>query len=143
MRTYYSGPDAVVTDASLTVNPPSGPSFALGDLDPDQLHISTESDFYSTATIYFGIAAVTGVLGCLGTTFGILEKNWWIGLGGIAVAGGLFLATFIPFVLRRDDTVYVLRGVHRGVQVLLYKSASEAKTFRIWYAVREALESGC
>jgi len=141
MRTYYSGPDAVVTDAFLTV-PRSGKSFALHDLDADQLQISGESDFYGTASIVFGIVGGTGLLGCLGTTLGIMWHNWWIGLGAVALAAALFLATYIPFVLSRDDTVYVLRGVHRGTTVLLYMSRSEAKVFRVWYALREALENG-
>lgn len=142
MRTYYSGPDAVVTDAFLTVKPPKGKSYALSDLDADQLHMSAESDFYSVAGIIVGIFLVSGLVGCMGAIAGIQWNNWWVGLGGVGLAIVIFLATYVPLLLYGDDTVYVLRGVHRGAQVLLYMSSSEAKTFRVWYAVREALEDG-
>lgn len=141
MRTYYSGPDAVVTDELLTV-PRTRKSFALRDLDADQLRISREADFFGTASVVFGIVGGTGLLGCVGSTLGIMWHNWWIGLGAVVIAAVLFLATYIPFVVSRDDTVYVLRGVHRGAQEILYTSPSEAKVFRIWYALREALEDG-
>lgn len=139
MRTYYRGPDAVVTDTSLTVKPPRGPTYALSDLDPAQLRVEKAWDFWDSTSRAFTLFLVVSLAGCMGTTFAMLEKNWWIFLGGVAVAGIILLAGYRP-VLARNDTVYVLRGTHRGVQREIYHSPSEAKTFRVWYAVREAME---
>lgn len=138
MRTYYRGPDAIVTEASLTTGPRLRQSFALSDLDADQLEIKSEANGSTPLTIA-AIVFATSSLGCVSTTLGVLEQNWWIVLGGAALAAVIFLATYVPLYLR-DDSIFVLTGVHRGIRTRLYASPSEAKTFRIRYAVLQALE---
>lgn len=140
MRTYYRGPDAVVTEASLTVGRPPGRSFTLSDLDAGQLSIVSESSGFNALYIW-SMYTVTSLLGCLSSTIGITWKNWWVGLGGTALAVMIFVATYVPVLFRNDD-IYVLMGVYRGVETRLYTSSSEAKAFRIQYAVRQALEDG-
>jgi hypothetical protein len=140
MRTYYRGPVAIVTEASLTIDPPSGRSFALSDLDPDQLVIKSEASSFSLLfPTYMFIAA--SLLGCMSSTAGIMWNNWWVALGGIAGAAVILIATDGPAYQRYGDD-YVLVGVYQGVETRLYVSSSEAKTFQIRYAVREALEDG-
>jgi len=140
MRTYHRGPDAVVTEEALTVGRRLGRSFALRDLDPDQLTI-TKTSSGNIAIFIVLLVLVTSVLGCMSVTHLVLYGNWWVGLGGVALAIVIFAAAQVPLYYK-DDDIYVLMGVHRGVRTQLYSSSSEARTFQIWYAVREALENG-
>lgn len=140
MRTYYRGPDAVVTSASLTVGRPPGRTFVLSDLDVGQLRMATDSSG-SIGCYVVSITFVTIMLVSGGCIFGSVYNNWRVGLGVIALAILIFIATYVPVFFMNDD-IYVLRCVYRGVETTLYTSSSEAKTFRIEYAVRQALEDG-
>jgi hypothetical protein len=138
MRTFYQGPDAVVTGKTLTVV--KGGTYDLSGLDPDQLTISAQSSGDAFVAGYFA-AIVAAAAAMLTITAGALWSSWWVGLGGTASI--LVLAAATNFLLfSRDDSIYVLVGVYRGVETELYTSTSKAKTFRIQYALREALESG-
>lgn len=134
MRTYYSGRDAIVTETSLTIRPPKGPTYALRDLDPGQLAI-IETDtwfitFYPVGGVAFTLLYMSPVAA--------YEGSWPVAVGSVLVAAVLGVAGWAWW--SRHRTYYTLEGVYRGTRTSLLTTSSEARAFQIRYAIREATE---
>ena len=134
MRTYYSGPDALVTQTHLTIRPPRGPTYALHDIDAGQLEIiETDNSF---VVLY----PVDGMV--LSLLFMSPVAFWGWGWPGVVIS--VLVAAVIGAAgrvwLARRPVDYTLEGLYRGARTSFLTTGSEARAFQIRYAMREAME---
>jgi uncharacterized protein DUF6232 len=133
MRTYYRGPDAVVTSELFLRIGESAKSFTIRDLRNVRIHGNDADSFRPTA------AHVAGGLMI------ILAAAWPLGVAAPLYAIGL-VAVGIPALAAA--TVYCwmrplhweLRATYRGQDVALYSSRDERVFNQVTRALRRALE---
>lgn len=131
-RTYYRGPDAVVTDKLFVWRTTPTKGFVVRDLRNVQLVRGTNGSLGPYAAYIAGGAA-------------ILVAAVWTMLGSLATYALGFLAVAVPagFAvagMRTRTRRWELRATYRGTHVVLYAS-SDARVFnQVVRGLRRALE---
>ena len=131
-RTYYHGPDALVTDRLFLwySTPPKG--FAVRELRNVGL-VRGDADPLRPYTLH--VAAATLVLAAAAWTMLDTPAAYVLGLLAVAVPAG-----FTAVTMRSRPRRWELRANYRGLEVVLYAS-SDARVFnQVARALRRAVE---
>jgi Family of unknown function (DUF6232) len=131
-RTYYSGPDAVVTDRLFVWRTTPAKGFAVRELRNVGL-VRGDTDRLRPYTIH--VAA--GVLVLLAATWTMLDTPaaYVLGFLAVAVPGGFAAGT-----LRSRPRRWELRANYRGLEVVLYASSDVRVFNQVARALRRAVE---
>jgi len=131
-RTYYRGPDAVVTDKLFVWRTPPAREFAVRELRNVGL-VRGEADSLRPYTVH--VAA--GALILVAATWTLLDTPaaYVLGFLAVAVPGG-----FTALTMRSRRRWWELRANYRGQEVVLY-SSPDARVFnQVARALRRAVE---
>ena len=133
-RTYYRGPDGVVTDQLFIWQNTPVRSFAVRDLrNVGQARADAASG--SAA----GVAVVGGVtVAAIGAGWTMLEPPTAYAIGLVAVM--IPVAFTLPSLFRRR-TAWELHATYRGVEVVLYSCTEERQFNQVKRALRRAMEN--
>jgi len=131
-RTYYRGPDAVVTDKLFVWHTTPTKGFAVRDLQNVGL-VRADADPDRNYTAQLGAGAVIVVVAA------------WLMLDAPTVFAVAFLAVAVPVLLaatlwRMPPRRWELRATYRGQTVLLYASCDTRVFNQIARALRRAVE---
>jgi hypothetical protein len=131
-RTYYRGPDAVVTDKLLIWRTTPAKEFAVRDLRNIGL-VQADVDHLRPYTAHITAGALVLVI----ATWTMLDRPAAYIVGALAVA---LPAVFAVAAWRTRPRRWELRAIHRGHEVVLYAS-SDARVFnQVARALRRAVE---
>jgi hypothetical protein len=133
-RTYYRGPDAVVTDELFLWNPPAQPSqtVVLRELRSVGL-VRTGFDGRAFVPLLLTIAVAALV-----TAFTVLEPPtaYTVEALAVIVPGGLAAVAW-----RTRTKRWELHATYRGAEVVLYSSADDRVFNQVTRALRRAMEN--
>jgi uncharacterized protein DUF6232 len=133
MRTYYRGPDAVVTSELFLRGGESARSFTIRDLRNVRIHGSDADSFRPTAAHVAGGLAIIAVAAW---PLGMAAPLYAIGLVALGIPT---LAAATVFCWMRP-LHWELRATYRGEDVALYASRDERVFNQVTRALRRALE---
>ncbi|GAA0521059.1 hypothetical protein Ade02nite_64870 [Paractinoplanes deccanensis] len=132
-RTYYRGPDAVVTDEYFIWRTTPVRSYSVRDLrNVGQLRAVAES----SSPVRVSVAAAVTV-GVIGAGWTVLEPPHAYAIGLVAVT--VPVACTLPSMFRRNRA-WELRARYRGVDVVLYSCTEERQFNQVKRALRRAME---
>ncbi|HET6482142.1 MAG TPA: DUF6232 family protein [Actinoplanes sp.] len=132
-RTYYRGPDAVVTDELFIWGGAPLRSFAVRDLHNVGVVRAGAEPANPTAVLAVAAASVAAV----GVGWTLLEPPTAYAIGLIAVL--VPLAFTVPSMVRRNRG-WELHALYRGSDVLLYACVDERQFGQVKRALRRAIE---
>jgi hypothetical protein len=133
-RTYYRGPDAVVTDERFVWRTTPVRSFAVRDLrNVGQVRAAAES----TSSVKISVAAAVTV-GVIGAGWTVLEPPHAYAIGLVAVT--VPVACTLPSLFRRGARAWELHATVRGAEVVLYACGEERQFNQVKRALRRAME---
>jgi|tagenome__1003787_1003787.scaffolds.fasta_scaffold19892154_1 hypothetical protein len=131
-RTYYSGPDALVTDKLFVWRTTPAKGFAIRELRNVGL-VRSDADRLRP----FAVHVAAGALILVAATWTMLHTPaaYVLGFLAVAVPGG-----FVALTLRSRPRRWELRANYRGVEVVLYASPDQRVFNQVVRALRRALE---
>jgi hypothetical protein len=132
-RTYYSGPEALVTDRLFVWRTTPAKGFAVRELRNVGL-VRGEADRLRPFTVH--VAA--GALILAAATWAMLDTPAAYVLGFLAVA---VPGSFAAFTLRSRPRRWELRANYRGHEVVLYASSDERVFNQVARALRRSVEA--
>jgi hypothetical protein len=131
-RTYYSGPDALVTDRLFVWRMPPAKGFAVRELRNVGL-VRGDADPLRPYTAHVAAAALVLVA----ATWTMLDTPAAYVLGFLAVA---VPGTFTAFTMRSRPRRWEMRANYRGLEVVLYASSDVRVFNQVARALRRAVE---
>ncbi|MFF5080653.1 DUF6232 family protein [Actinoplanes sp. NPDC000266] len=134
-RTYYRGPDAVVTDDYFVWRTTPVRSYVVRDLrNVGQLRAVAEP----ASSVRVSVAAALTV-GVIGAGWTVLEPPHAYAIGLVAVT--VPVACTLPSMFRRrGGRAWELHASYRGVEVVLYSCGEERQFNQVKRALRRAME---
>jgi len=133
-RTYYRGPDAVVTDKFFVWQTSPVKSFAVRDLrNVGQVRAIAEPTSSSVKTS----VAAAATVGVIGAGWTLLQPPQAYAIGMVAVA--IPVACVLPSMFRRARG-WELRATYRGVDIVLYTCTEERQFNQVKRALRRSME---
>jgi hypothetical protein len=132
-RTYYNGPDAVVTDQLFVWRTKPLRSYAVRDLHKVGV-MRADSRPASPTTV---LAAAAGTVAVVGAGWTMFEPSAALAVGLLAVT--VPLACVLPSTVRRPRG-WELHALYRGSDVVLYACPDERQFNQVKRALRRSLE---
>jgi hypothetical protein len=130
-RTYYRGPDAVVTDRFFVWHTTPTKSFVVRDL-RNVGFVRSETDQFRPYTAYSAVGALI-----LAVTMWTMVKSPAYALGILTVA---IPSLFAVVSMRTRPRRWELRATYRGARVVLYASSDVRVFNQVTRALRRAVE---
>jgi hypothetical protein len=129
MRTYYRGPDAVITDTYFVWQTPSVRIFAIDDLD----------DLRLERTVAGGPSGVELILG-LGLFSLAIVAGLKFGAPGAAPLVAALVAVVLVALRRRTGHAWEIRAKYRAQDVTVYTSSDPRIFNQVTRALRRTIE---
>ena len=131
MRTYYRGPEVVVTDSLFVWRSDRTVSLVLRDL--RNLAVLRIQGPRLTPVIVAALSfAFAGIV-----LAAVVRDGWALWVGSSAAVAALGLSWNI---VRQSPTIFTLRGVYRGSELVVYSSRDERVFHQVCRALRRAME---
>ena len=131
MRTYYRGPEVVVTDSLFVWRSDRTVSLVLRDL--RNLAVLRIQGPRLTPVIVAALSfAFAGIV-----LAAVVRDGWALWAGSSAAVAALGLSWNI---VRQPPTIFTLRGVYRGSELVVYSSRDERAFDQVCRALRRAME---
>lgn len=131
-RTYYRGPDAVVTDRLFVWRTTPTKGFIIRDL-RNVGRVRADADHVRPYTTH--VVAGTAILAAAAWTLSQTPAAYFLGLLAIALPTGFTVAA-----MRARPRRWELRANYRGVEVVLYASSDLRVFNQVTRALRRAVE---
>lgn len=129
MRTYYRGPDAVITDTHFVWHRPSVQIFAIDDLDDVRLE----------RTIAGGPSGMELVLGLALVTLAVVAGLKYGPLAASPLIAALVVVAVIA-LRRRSGNAWEIRASYRAQEVTIYSSPDPRTFNQVTRALRRTIE---
>lgn len=131
MRTYYRGPDALVTEEHFIWRTGTSRIFPVRELH----NVGLVRDDAVDRRGDVALVATAGMIGFTVTTWMLAGRVIGLALGFVSL-----IAATVAVTTRQRRTVWQVRATYRGIDVVVY-SSSDARVFnQVTRALRRALE---